>query len=161
MYSGREYFNVKKCALYLIKYGIYFASDLRIPPHAGRPAVHADGGRHLLHADAERPGGERSLRRRRLARRRRHLHRKVFHRGRTFAGEDEKGTRGTRKLTGENLKLVWAEFSTLSQAVLMMCLLLIYADACLHLKLKTQPRFSPVSLSLSMEKCLKLSCSAS
>jgi hypothetical protein len=92
-------FNVKKCALYLIKYCISFASDLRIPPHAGRPAVHADGGRHLLHADAERPGRERSLRRRRLARRRRHLHRKVFHRGRTFAGSDEKGTRGARKLT--------------------------------------------------------------
>ncbi len=28
--------------------------------------------------------------------------------------------RGARKLTGENLKLVWAEFSTLSQAVLVM-----------------------------------------
>jgi hypothetical protein len=27
---------------------------------------------------------------------------------------------GARKLTGENLKLVWAEFSTLSKAVLMM-----------------------------------------
>jgi hypothetical protein len=29
--------------------------------------------------------------------------------------------RGVLELTGENLKLVWAEFSTLSQAVLMMC----------------------------------------
>jgi hypothetical protein len=32
--------------------------------------------------------------------------------------------RGARKLTGENLKLVWAEFSTLSQAVLMMSIYL-------------------------------------
>jgi hypothetical protein len=29
--------------------------------------------------------------------------------------------RGARKLTGDNLKPVWAEFSTISQAVLMMC----------------------------------------
>ena len=28
--------------------------------------------------------------------------------------KDEKVSRGARKLTGENLKLVWAEFSTLS-----------------------------------------------
>ncbi len=32
--------------------------------------------------------------------------------------------RGAPKLTGENLKLVWAEFSTLSQAVLMMSIYL-------------------------------------
>ncbi len=32
--------------------------------------------------------------------------------------------RGARKLTGENLKLVWAEFSTLSQAVLVMSIYL-------------------------------------
>jgi hypothetical protein len=31
------------------------------------------------------------------------------------------------KLTGDNLKLVWAEFSTLSKAVSMMCI--IYVDA--------------------------------
>ncbi len=31
---------------------------------------------------------------------------------------------GARKLTGDNLKLVWAEFSTLSQAVLMMSIYL-------------------------------------
>jgi hypothetical protein len=31
---------------------------------------------------------------------------------------------GAQKLTGENLKLVWAEFSTLSWAVLIMCMYL-------------------------------------
>jgi hypothetical protein len=37
--------------------------------------------------------------------------------------------RGARKLTGENLKLVWAEFSTTSQAILKMCMKLKYVEA--------------------------------
>ncbi len=37
--------------------------------------------------------------------------------------------RGARKLTGENLKLVWAEFSTISQAILKMCMKLNYVEA--------------------------------
>ncbi len=53
---------------------------------------------------------------------------------------------------GVNIKLVWAEFSTLSQAVLMMCMYFIYVDTYPHLWLKTRPRFGPVSLSLSMLK---------
>ncbi len=48
---------------------------------------------------------------------------------------------GARKLTGENLKLVRAEFSTISQAVLKMCMKLMYVDARPHLQLKTRPGF--------------------
>ncbi len=36
---------------------------------------------------------------------------------------------GAKKLTGENLKLFWAEFSTISSAVLKMCMKLKYVDA--------------------------------
>ena len=42
---------------------------LRVPAHARGPAVHAHGGRDLLEADAQRGGGERRVRRRRLSRR--------------------------------------------------------------------------------------------
>ncbi len=41
--------------------------------------------------------------------------------------------RGAQKPTGENLKLVWAEFSTISQAVLKMCMKLMDVDARPHL----------------------------
>ncbi len=55
---------------------------------------------------------------------------------------------------GENLKQVWAEFSTLSYFKSSLSLddvhVHIYEGAHPHLYLKTQPRFSPVSLSLSM-----------
>ncbi len=37
---------------------------------------------------------------------------------------------------GENLKVVWAEFSTLSQTVLMMCMYCIVLITCPHLELK-------------------------
>ncbi len=60
--------------------------DLRVPSHVGGSTLHAHGRRHLRHADAERIGGERRLRRRRLARRGGHLHREVLHRGRTSPG---------------------------------------------------------------------------
>ncbi len=53
--------------------------------------------------------------------------------------------RVAQKQMGENLKLVWAEFSTLSLSVSMMCMVLIYLDARPHLALKTRPRFSTVS----------------
>jgi hypothetical protein len=53
-----------------------------------------------------------------------------------------------RKLSGDNLKLVWAEFSTISWAVLKMCMKLMYVDAQPSLWLKTRPRFRPVSKSL-------------
>jgi hypothetical protein len=37
---------------------------------------------------------------------------------------------GVHKLTGENLKVVWAEFSTLSSAVLLLCeKCMLYAHA--------------------------------
>jgi len=55
---------------------------------------------------------------------------------------------GVRKLTGDNLKLVFNFKLGCFDGVLV----LIYADACPHLKLKTRPRFSPVSLILSMIK---------
>jgi hypothetical protein len=60
--------------------------------------------------------------------------------------------RGARKLTGENLKVVWAEFSTLSEAVLQS----VHGFWPIHtrpsLDLKARSRFRPVSLSLSMNK---------
>ncbi len=55
---------------------------------------------------------------------------------------------GARKRTGENLKVVWAEFSTLSLAVLVMSVTARYRQACPHLNLKTRPRFCPVSSGL-------------
>ncbi len=42
-------------------------------------------------------------------------------------------SRWAQKLTGENLKFVWAEFSTIGWAVLKMCMKLMYADAYAHL----------------------------
>ncbi len=58
--------------------------------------------------------------------------------------------RGARKLTGENLKVVWAEFSTLVGPFCYVCNYMAYREACLSLELQTRPRFRPVSLSLSM-----------
>jgi hypothetical protein len=54
----------------------------------------------------------------------------------------------TRKLMGENLRVVWAKFSTLILPVLQN----VYNPwpVQTRLDLKTQPRFCPVSLSLSM-----------
>jgi hypothetical protein len=66
--------------------------------------------------------------------------------------------RGARKLTGENLKVVWAKFSTLSWAVFIMSAIARYGSTRNHLKLKTRPRFCPVSISLSfllVYKCNK------
>jgi hypothetical protein len=54
-------------------------------------------------------------------------------------------SRGARQLKGENLKVVWAEFSTLSWAILLFIahIMSIYARPCLELK--TEPRFCPVN----------------
>jgi hypothetical protein len=62
------------------------------------------------------------------------------------------GNRVMRKLTGENLKVVLAEFSNLSLAVFVMSVITKYRWTRPHLKLKTQPRFCPVSLSSSMSQ---------
>ncbi len=53
-----------------------------------------------------------------------------------------------QKLMGENIKVVWAKFSTLSWAVFGMHVIAWHTHACPHLELKTQPRFCLVSLRL-------------
>ncbi len=67
-----------------------------------------------------------------------------------FFVTDEGATRGARKLTGVNLKVVSAEFSTLSLAVLQNVYNLLPIQTRLRLDLKTQSTFRPVSLSLFM-----------
>jgi hypothetical protein len=54
-----------------------------------------------------------------------------------------------QNLTGESLKVVWTEFSTLSQAVFIVIAIQRHTQARPHLKVKTRPRFCPASLSLS------------
>ncbi len=51
---------------------------------------------------------------------------------------------------GDNLKVALAEFLTLSQAVFVMNVTTWHGQAHPYLELKTQPRFRPVSLSLSV-----------
>jgi hypothetical protein len=62
---------------------------------------------------------------------------------------------GAQKLTGENLKVVWAKFSTLSLAVFVMSIIAWYRQTRSYLKLKTQPRFCPVIISLYLLHLLK------
>jgi len=60
---------------------------------------------------------------------------------------------GARKLTRDNLEVVWARFSTLSSAVFVMSVIRLHAQAQPHLELKTRARICPAnlnSLSLSM-----------
>ncbi len=57
---------------------------------------------------------------------------------------------GAQKLTGENLKVVLSEFSTLSWAVFVMNTMARRTQARPHLELKTQTSFCPVSLNMSM-----------
>ncbi len=64
--------------------------------------------------------------------------------------------RGAKKLTGENLKVVWAKFSTLSQAVFVLREIVQQRQARPRLELKTQPRFYSVIPSLSMKSGLYL-----
>ncbi len=56
--------------------------------------------------------------------------------------------RGARKLMGENLKVVWAKFSSLS---LVVCICL-QVQVQTGLEWKTRPKFCTVGLSLSMQK---------
>jgi hypothetical protein len=51
---------------------------------------------------------------------------------------------------GENLKVVWVEFSTLSEAIFVISTIARYRQTYPHFKLKTWPRFCTVSLSFSM-----------
>ncbi len=53
---------------------------------------------------------------------------------------------------GENLKVVWAEFSNLSQVILLSCTISAWHDMQPLLELKTRPKVRLVSLSLSMAK---------
>ncbi len=53
-------------------------------------------------------------------------------------------------LTRENLKAAGAKFSTLSYPVSVMIVIMGYRREWPHLELKIQPRFNPISLSLSI-----------
>ncbi len=53
---------------------------------------------------------------------------------------------------GDNLKAVWAEFSTLSLAVFVISVNECHTQARPRLELKICSTFCPVSLSLSMDK---------
>jgi hypothetical protein len=48
---------------------------------------------------------------------------------------------GAQKLTRDNLKVIWVEFSTLSVAVFVMSVIEWHRQAHPHLKLKMWPRF--------------------
>ncbi len=67
-----------------------------------------------------------------------------------FANEQIHFLHGARKVTGDNLKVVWAEFSTLSLAVLQNVYNPWPVQTRLSLDLKTRSRFRSVSLSLPM-----------
>ncbi len=56
-----------------------------------------------------------------------------------------------QKLTGDNLKVVCAEFTTLSYGVFVMSVITIQRQARRHLQLQTRPMFGPLSLSLTMD----------
>ncbi len=56
---------------------------------------------------------------------------------------------------GDNLKVALVEFLTLSQAVFVMNVTTWHGQAHPYLELKTQPRFRPVSLSLSLIESLR------
>jgi hypothetical protein len=58
--------------------------------------------------------------------------------------------REARKLIEENLKVVRAKFSTLSQAFFVMSIIAWHRLIQQHLELKTRPRFRPISLNLSV-----------
>ncbi len=49
-----------------------------------------------------------------------------------------------RKLTGDTLNVAWAEFSTLSLAGFVLCVIAQHRQAHPHLELKTQPMSCPV-----------------
>ena len=51
-----------------------------------------------------------------------------------------------QKLTGDDLKGVWAKLSTLSEPVFVSNVIAWHRQARPHLELKTRPRFRPVGL---------------
>jgi hypothetical protein len=55
-------------------------------------------------------------------------------------------SQGALKLTGDNLKVLWAKFSTISQAVLVMSVIARHIQSRPHLDLNTRPKFLPVTL---------------
>jgi hypothetical protein len=57
-------------------------------------------------------------------------------------GENHWQWRVAKKLTGEKLKVVWAEFSTLSQAVFVMSVNAWHIQARSHLELKNSAQVS-------------------
>ncbi len=57
---------------------------------------------------------------------------------------------GAQELTGDNLKVAWDKFSTLSWAVFVISVIAWQTQARPHLELKIQSRLCPVSLSLSI-----------
>ncbi len=59
---------------------------------------------------------------------------------------------GNRKRIGVKIKCAWAEFSTLSWPVFVLSMIAWLRQERPHLELKVQPRFCPVSLSLSMDE---------
>ncbi len=59
-----------------------------------------------------------------------------------------------RYLTGENLKVAWAKFSTLRLAALPNSVKSTLAHEWKPLELKTQTSISPVSSSFAMARCL-------
>ncbi len=65
--------------------------------------------------------------------------------------------RGARYLMGENLKVVWAKFSTISQVVLLYCAVSAWHDMQPLPRLKTRTRVCPVSKSLSIILSFSLS----
>jgi hypothetical protein len=61
---------------------------------------------------------------------------------------------GAQKLAGENLKVIWAKFSTLSWSVFDMSVIAWHLKARPLLELKIRHRFCPVWFSLSMQGSL-------
>ncbi len=55
---------------------------------------------------------------------------------------------------GDNLKVVWFEFTTLSQAVCVVSVITQHGQAGPHLELKTRPKFCAVFSSLAIAAVL-------
>ncbi len=76
---------------------------------------------------------------------------KFYSTGPCFSFEKgNKQRRGVRKLTGENLKVVWLS----KLGCFVMCTIVWPIQARSSLELKTQNRFRPVRLSLSMTEVI-------
>ncbi len=64
--------------------------------------------------------------------------------------------RRAQKLTGENLKVDWDEFSTLSLTVFIMSVIVWSRQARPHLELKPRHGFCPISLNLFESQVFKI-----